>query len=52
MMEDKLNHEERLRLECIAQAVAAEHAMVGRGSQGIIARAAEFEKYVRTGETR
>lgn len=49
MMEDKLEHDERLRLECLAQAIAAQAAL-GRGGQGIVTRAAEYEKYVRTGE--
>lgn len=52
MMEDKLEHDERLRLECLAQSIAAQMALGARGSQGIIARAADFEKYVRTGESR
>lgn len=47
MMEDKLDHDERLRLECLAQSIAAHHAMVGQGRQGIIDRAKEFEQYVK-----
>lgn len=49
MIEDKLTHDERLRLECLAQAVAAEHVMRG-GSQGIVARAAQFEEFVKGGK--
>lgn len=50
MMEDKLEHDERLRLECLAQSIAAQAALGPRGGQGILPRAAEFEQYVRNGQ--
>jgi hypothetical protein len=46
-MEDKLDHEERLRLECLAQAIAARN--VTESPDQTVKRAAEFEKYVRSG---
>lgn len=46
MIEDKLEHDERLRLECLAQAVAMQRHS---SPSIIIACAAEFEKFVREG---
>lgn len=48
MIEDKLNHAERVRLECVAQAVARS---MGRpnSTEGILKDAAEFEKFVLAG---
>lgn len=46
MLEDKLTHDERLRLECIAQ---ANMAAAGRptSAEVLIAKAKEFEEYVK-----
>lgn len=52
MMEDKLEHDERLRLECLAQSIAAQMALGGRGSQDIVLRAADYERWVRTGDVK
>lgn len=46
MIEDKLLHDERVRLECIAQAVISEPRAT---AEGIIAKARKFEKYVLIG---
>lgn len=48
MIEDKLNRFERIRLECLAQAIAK---TMGRGasSEVIIREAQAFEKYVLNG---
>lgn len=48
MIEDKLTHDERLRLECVAQAIAA-GAMASTPAELIVARAVVFEQYVREG---
>jgi hypothetical protein len=50
MIEDKLTHDERLRLECIAQA----NAQMGppQSAEHIIDKASKFEKYVRDGKNR
>ena len=48
MIEDKLEHDERVRLECLAQAIA-----MGRHTAApdqIVASAMIFQKYVMTGE--
>lgn len=50
MIEDKLTHGERLRLECVAQAVAA-GAMRGQSAEQIVTTAARIETYVSNGET-
>lgn len=52
MMEDKLTHDERLRLECVAQAVVSLGAPAGRsvGDDAIVRRAAQIEAYVREGK--
>lgn len=49
MHEDKLTHDERLRLECLAQAVVASGAAAGRSqtAEDIVARARKFETFVR-----
>lgn len=44
MVEDKLTHDERLRLECIAQAVASRP---NAAASTIVSSAKEFEKYIR-----
>ncbi len=47
MIEDKLTADQRLRLECLAQANAkASHTASAEGTLSI---AAKFEKYVRNG---
>lgn len=47
MIEDKLNHDERVRLECIAQAVASSaSSMIGKSPQDIIEAAEVFEAFV------
>lgn len=45
MIEDKLNHQERIRLECIAQAVA-HNAMRHQSAEVIVQTAKTFEEYV------
>lgn len=50
MMEDKLLHDERLRLECLAQSIAAQMALGGSGRQDIIQRAAQYEEFVKNGK--
>lgn len=50
MPEDKLTHDERLRLECLAQAVGL-HAIGPKPSpEVIVTEAKAFEKYVATKE--
>jgi hypothetical protein len=51
MIEDKLEHDERLRLECLAQAIVAGKMTVDDDTDGIIARASKFEAYVTEGST-
>lgn len=46
MHEDKLEHDERLKLECIAQAVA-NNAMQRPSAEKIISDAKIFEKYIK-----
>lgn len=47
MVEDKLTHDERLRLECLAQAVAL-HAMGNKPSADVLIKYAEdFEAWVK-----
>lgn len=50
MIEDKLTHDERLRLECLSQAVA-KHASFGGGTkpsdEAIISTARSFEKFMK-----
>lgn len=43
MLEDKLEHDERLRLECLAQANVTSH---GQSAEVIVQKAREFEQYV------
>lgn len=45
MIEDKLTHNERLRLECIAQAVAS-HIGQAPTTEQLIKRAERIEQYV------
>jgi hypothetical protein len=47
-IEDKLTHDERLRLECIGQAVQANARLSGQPSspEKIISDAKEFSKYI------
>lgn len=47
-MEDKLEHNERLRLECLAQAIAMGRHTASRDE--IINTAADFEEYVKNGK--
>jgi hypothetical protein len=50
MIEDKLTHDERLRLECIAQAVALNSTRsmnAGRPVDGVVKDAQAIEEYVR-----
>lgn len=49
MIEDKLLHDERVRLECVAQAVARS---MGRPTsiEGLLKDASEIEKFVLTGK--
>lgn len=52
MLEDKLSHDERLRLECVAQAVNFKGVMQTAGIGGgktVIELAKDFEKYVKGG---
>jgi hypothetical protein len=51
MYEDKLKAAERLRLEALAQAIAASGAPIGRmqTSSDIVRRAKIFEDYIVTG---
>lgn len=51
MIEDKLEHDERLRLECLAQSVAVHNMNRVVPADEIIIRAARYEKFVKTGET-
>ena len=46
MPEDKLTHDERLRLECLAQANLA-GARAGMSPESVVRAAQEFEQYVR-----
>jgi hypothetical protein len=49
MIEDKLNQEQRIRLECLAQSVVA-HAVRPTGPSGILETAKKFEKFVKDEE--
>ncbi len=46
MIEDKLTREERIRLECLAQAM---NGSIGRhmSPEGVIANAKRYESYIR-----
>lgn len=46
MIEDKLSHDERLRLECIAQANVLAHGKSVSAEQ-VVDTAARFERYVK-----
>lgn len=48
MQEDKLTHSERVRLECLNQAIQSSGAHVGRSNstESIIKRAQDFEDFV------
>lgn len=46
MIEDKLTHDERLRLECLAQAVA-KNAMKNTSDEQIVETAARYEAFVK-----
>jgi hypothetical protein len=50
--EDKLHHDERLRLEALAQAVVASGAAAGRvqATGDIVRRAADFADFIATGQ--
>lgn len=48
MIEDKLDHDERLRLECLAQAIAATDEVTQ--ATYIVSTAKVFEEYVRGDE--
>ncbi len=47
MLEDKLTQDQRLRLECIAQANVAS---LGLPSEIVIEKASKFENYIRNGK--
>lgn len=48
MLEDQLTHDERLRLECLAQAIASTGSIVTRNDiMIVINRARVFEEFVR-----
>jgi hypothetical protein len=50
MTEDQLSHDERRRLECVAQAVALRAGGVNPSDGGTVVRtAAVIERYVRSG---
>lgn len=49
MIEDKLDHDERLRLECLAQAIAR-NAPRSNDRSVVVRDAKAFEQYVTTGE--
>jgi hypothetical protein len=60
MIEDKLSHDERVRLECIAQANATLHAVVSRKSElpegmtigdAVLIEAAKYEAFVKGSTT-
>lgn len=46
MIEDKLTHDERLRLECVAQSVA-NNAMQRASVEKIVSDARAFEEFIR-----
>lgn len=48
-LEDKLTHDERVRLECIEQAIVS-FSMKSCTEDTIIIRAKEFEKYILEGD--
>jgi len=48
MIEDKLEHDERVRLECLAQAVAMHRPTLSPAA--IVDAAAEFEQFVKEGK--
>lgn len=47
MIEDKLTHDERLRLECLAQTVALHTMKPTPSAEGIISTAQKFESFVK-----
>ena len=48
MIEDKLDHDERLRLECLAQAINSTHMNpLSVPAEKIIERAKQFEEFVK-----
>ena len=51
MVEDKLEHDERLRLECLAQSIAfaASNRVVGESPEQTVQRALKFEQFVKNG---
>lgn len=50
MIEDKLSHAERLRLECLAQAVQHSQVPGSADAYEIVSRARIFESFVRDPE--
>ena len=46
MIEDKLGHGERLRLECLSQSVAITMGRSNESAEQIVQRAKEFENYI------
>lgn len=53
MLEDKLSQDERLRLECLAQAVQYQILeRVNRPVETVIDIASKMEKFVREGKTK
>lgn len=49
MIEDKLDREERIRLECIAQAVTLSMSHPNKAPIKVIEDAAQFEAYIKNG---
>lgn len=51
MIEETLTHDERLRLECVAQSVSMHSSVMGpKSAEQIVHAAKSFEKYI-IGET-
>lgn len=51
MIEDKLTREERIRLECLAQANSGAAMGRSRSTSDILAQAAKFERFVLWGNS-
>lgn len=47
MIEDKLRHDERLRLECLAQSVARNMGRPSASDEQVIQTASAFESFVK-----
>lgn len=46
MIEDKLSKDQRIRLECLAQAVASSAIIGQANTETLIIKAARFEKFI------